>query len=106
MFVGCARDGVNDKLQSFVNETENCAVLDSGCSNTVCGEDWLRKYISNLSDYEQSLVKEKTSNQTFAFGDGRTFVSLKKATLPCWLGGVRGEVITDVSLYYSFAFEP
>ena len=92
MFVGCARDGVDDKLQSFVNETENCAVLDSGCSNTVCGEDWLRKYISNLSDYEQSLVKERTSNQTF------TFVLLKKVTLPCWLGGVRGEVTTGVIL--------
>ena len=51
-------------------------------------------------------MKEKTSNQTFTFGNGRTFVSLKKVTLPCWLGGVRGEVTTDVSLYYSFAFEP
>ena len=68
MFVGCTNSELKDKLSTLVSEFDCCTVLDSGCSRTVCGELWLRSYISNLSDFECSLIREQPSNQVFTLG--------------------------------------
>ena len=96
MFVGCASSEVNDKLNSLVSESSGCAILDCGCSRTVCGEFWLQNFVSNMSDFERSLIREQPSSQSFTFGDGKTVMSSKRVTIPCWMGGLRGEVTTDV----------
>ena len=94
--MGCTSSESNDKLSTLVSESDCCAVLDSGCSRTVCGELWFQNYVSNLIDFERSRIREQPSNQTFTFGDGKAVRSSRRLTLPCWIGGVRGEVTTDV----------
>ena len=95
MFVGCA-SSQNNNLQTLVNESKGYAILDSGCSTTVCGEKWLDSFVESLSDEERFKIKIEPSAQTFTFGDGNTVISKRKITIPCWMGGEPGELSTDV----------
>ena len=96
MFVGCASSQQNTKLEDLIDETDGYGILDSGCSNTVCGERWLAKFTEKLSDEERQEMKLEPSDQSFTFGDGRTVISNMRVTIPCWMGGVSGEITTDV----------
>ena len=96
MFVGCASSRQNTKLEDLIDETDGYGILDSGCSNTVCGERWLAKFTEKLSDEERQEMKLEPSDQSFTFGDGRTVISNMRVTIPCWMGGVSGEITTDV----------
>ena len=96
MFVGCTSNDSNRSLSDLVNESRGYAILDSGCTNTVCGEDWLQNFIDNLSFDEREKMVISHSDQKFTFGDGRSITSKKKVNIPCWLGGKRGTLTTDV----------
>ena len=84
------------KLQELTQECDGYAILDSGCSNTVCGEEWLRLFIERLSDEERQRMIIEPSEQTFTFGNGSAAASLRKVTMPCWMGGRPGMLSTDV----------
>ena len=96
LFVGYTNESRSYKLDKLVSESENCAVLDTGCSNTVCGVEWLDEYMKGLSDYDKSKVIEATSSSTFTFGDGVKVYSKKKVTLPCKFGNINVSLTTDV----------
>ena len=96
MFVGCTNNESNRSLSDLVNESRGYAILDSGCTNTVCGEEWLQNFIDNLSFDEREKMVISHSDQKFTFGDGRSITSKKKVNIPCWLGGKRGTLTTDV----------
>ena len=70
------------EFEVFVGETLSCGVLDSGCTQTVCGEMWLQCYKDSLSDAEQNSITEVPSNTSFRFGNGQSLVSLKKVKIP------------------------
>ena len=74
----------------------NGAVLDSGCTQTVCGRSWLSNYIDSLTDDDKLKVKEKKSNTVFKFGDGKLFNSLKLVTIPAKIGSKYIDINTDV----------
>ncbi len=63
-----AKDIDNEETRVFVGETLNCAVLDSGCSQTVCGKNWLRCFQESLDD--EAKINERPSHATFKFGNG------------------------------------
>ena len=96
MFVGCTSDNSNNRLSDLVNESRGYAILDSGCTNTVCGEQWIQNFIDNLSLEEREKMVISPSDQKFTFGDGRSVTSKRKVTIPCWMGGERGRLTTDV----------
>ncbi|KAK4305735.1 hypothetical protein Pmani_022381 [Petrolisthes manimaculis] len=52
-------------MSVLMTETICYAVLDTACSSTVCGVDWLRAYIQTLSE-------DESSEATFRFGDGNS----------------------------------
>ena len=81
LFVGYTSDESikQTKIMRLVEESQNCGILDTGCSTTVCGQRWLNNYLSDLCDKELAMVREGNSSATFTFGDG-----------------VRSEVTTDV----------
>ena len=56
-------------VQNFTGETLNLAVLDSGCTKTVCGQEWLKCYIESLCDDDRKKIQEFTSETEFKFGD-------------------------------------
>ena len=53
----------NTKLSQLVSDSSGCAVLDTGCSNTVCGTSWLENYLSQLSDFELANIAEELRRQ-------------------------------------------
>lgn len=98
LFMGYASDipPLAPKLQTLLKESEGGAVLDTGCSTTVCGRPWLDAYTGSLSDYEREHIVEVPSSSTFTFGDGRTIQSVGKVTIPGWIGGIRSNITTDI----------
>jgi len=85
------------KLNQLVKDSFGCAILDSGCSTSVCGQQWFEEYEGSLTTYDQSLIEEKeASNTSFTFGDGNTYKSLKRVILPCWIAGMKANIEVDV----------
>ena len=70
--------------------------MDSACSSTVCGVDWLNCYLETLTQDKLEKVKEYESSTYFKFGGGRKLKSIKKVTIPCEIAGVRCNITTDV----------
>ena len=83
-----------DEVTWFVGETLNCAVLDSGCSHTVCGQNWLKCFEDSLD--EGVSIKKRSSCATFKFGNGRPVQSLKKVALPVTIENDKISQETDV----------
>ena len=71
-----------DELIYLVGETLNMAVIDSGCSKTVCGLNWYTTYIESLGEDDKIMVKSTNSQATFKFGDAVPIKSLQKVNIP------------------------
>ena len=61
------------------SDSFNCAVLDSACSSTVCGEDWANCFLETLSEEQRRKVKIFRSETWCKFGDGAKFSLLEKS---------------------------
>ena len=97
LFMGYTNEAKkSSKLEGLVQETYGYALLDTGCSTTVCGVNWLNNYCEYLSDVDRGSIIEKASTATFTFGDGRTVQTLKRLTIPCYINGKRSTIDTDV----------
>lgn len=96
LFMGLTDNSDNKKLNNLVDESRCGAVIDTGCSTTVCGKLWLNDYMQSLTEYERTQIKESASDSTFTFGDGVSVKSIKRLTLPCWIGNIEADITTDV----------
>ena len=80
------QDTHNCYIETFVGETLNCAILDSGFTKNVCGKAWLDIYLNNLTEkYAQKVVKE-TCLSSFKFGDGNSKRANISVTIPARTG--------------------
>lgn len=87
----------NDEVSNiFLGETLNFAIVDSGCSRTVCGETWLECYIDTLSNREKAEVKQEDGNTYFKFGDGVKIKSIMRTIFPATIAGKNIMISTDV----------
>lgn len=77
-------------------EASGCAVLDSGCSSTVCGHDWFNSYMSNLEPQDYDKVIRNEGVKTFKFGGGTKLKSLGEYIIPAHLAGKDVDIKTDV----------
>ena len=84
----------NEETKVFAGETINCAVLDSGCSQTICGKNWLSCFQGSLD--EDTQIAEKASKLTFKFGNEDPVHSIKKASLPVMIG--KQEIDLDIDV--------
>ena len=84
------------KFLKLVEEAKGCAVLDSGCSTTVCGHEWYEQFVKDFSDFERSQMVIEESDTTFTFGDGISVPSLMRVSLPCVVGGCCVHIVIDV----------
>jgi transposase InsO family protein len=75
-----------NKLTSMVKETLGMALLDSGCTKTVVGKDWLSTYLDMIDDDDLKKVSEMDDCSTFRFGDGNKVVSNKVVKIPGIIG--------------------
>ena len=74
----------SDEVLCLVGETLNHAVIDSGCTKTVCGLKWFKAYCDTMSD-DQRLHLERNSQESsavFRFGDSPPVNSTQLVSLP------------------------
>jgi hypothetical protein len=84
----------------FANEltldARNCAVLDSACSSTVCGQTWLDCYLDGLDEQDKSKVEYTEGEKMFRFGGGKQLESNGVYHIPAMLAGRTVTIRTDV----------
>ena len=74
-------------MQVLVSECLHSAVLDSGCSSTVAGKEWLQSYIDSLSPTDKKSIQSESSDKFFRFGGGTCLKSKGLYDVPCVLAG-------------------
>lgn len=77
-------------------EASNCAILDSACSSTVCGKDWMENYVDSLSEEEKASVKRFEGSRIFKFGGGTTLHSKGEYEIPATIVSNSVRIWTDV----------
>ena len=83
--------------RKFEGETLNGAVLDSGCTQTLCGKTWLINYIDSLTDDNKVKVTKRRIVIAFKFGDGKLLNSLKLVTIPIKIGSKYINIMANVT---------
>lgn len=77
-------------------DARNCAVLDSACSSTVCGDSWINNYIQSLDKDDRQKVKQTEGQRVFKFGGGTCLKSKGEYSLPAVIAGKEVMIKTDV----------
>ena len=85
-----------DSLSEMSMEARNCAVLDSACTSTVCGKEWLNCYLDSLTESDQASVEKEAGTKWFKFGGGEKVHSQGCYTIPAVLAGKDVRIRTDV----------
>ena len=83
-------------ISKLVGESFAGGLLDCGCTKTVCGAEWYKDYVRNLSDSDMKEVQTKMSNMPYKFGDGKVVYSHQRVTLPVYIGDHKGTMDTEV----------
>ena len=86
----------SERMQQFVGETLGCAVVDSGCSKTVAGKEWVDCYLDLLNVDDKQKVTQRKSTEFFTFGKGSRTPSNGKIMLPAVIGNKDVIIETDV----------
>ena len=77
-------------------DVRNCAVLDSACSSTVCGDIWLENYLNSLDHEDRRKIKRSIGRKTFKFGGGERLKSEGEYNLPAVIVGKEVTIKTDI----------
>ena len=80
----------------LVAEAVNCAIVDTACTSTVCGQAWLTCFLDSLDTESKLKVKEYSSSKIFRFGNGSTLKSMKLFIIPCTIANKKLMLKTDV----------
>ena len=83
------------KLENFVAESRNSAILHSRASNTVTGESWMNTYIGSLDDQDKAKIVFRDSTNVYRFGDGKTKPATRNADIPVVIGSKQFTLYTD-----------
>jgi len=75
--------GIGQVSQNIPDEDEtlNHAVLDTGASETVCGDRWFNMYVNSLENEQLTQIHEESCNIMLNYGNGVMRAS-RKVTLP------------------------
>ena len=82
----------------MVEEAGVKGVIDSACSKTVAGNDFITKYIDSLPENSRSSVNHdgEPSTTVFQFGGGERRSSLKKMAIPAVIGDIKLTIETEI----------
>ena len=72
------------------------AVIDTACTKTVAGNEFIKNYIDRLSLKQQSQVSSWPSKTTFKFGDGRKVKSLCALRIPIKIGCINCSLNVEI----------
>ena len=84
------------KMSKLLSDSLGMAVLDTGCSKTVAGEDWVQAYEETLSRDKKLMIENVPSQTSFVFGDGNEVKSTRIVKIPVKIGSQLLKISTDV----------
>lgn len=85
-----------EELCLFSVEATNAAVLDSACTSTVAGKQWLDTFMESMDPEDRKNITVTPSAKVFKFGAGEVKKSLGTYEIPCKMTGVKVLLSTDV----------
>ena len=80
----------------MIQEARNKGLIDCGCSKTVAGRDWLKTYISQLSDVDKQRITYSDSSRIYKFGGGEQKKSLHCVKFPALIGDQKVFITSEV----------
>ena len=69
------------KIQTDLN-----AIIDTTCTKTIAGEEWLNNYLKNLDNTLINQVEVNPNKKTFKFGDGHKVTAISSVKIPGHIG--------------------
>ena len=87
---------MKSSMKQLSEDARNSAVLDSACSSTVCGQNWLDCYLGSLGPEDEQQVEKGPGDKVFKFGGGERLKSKASYTIPAVLAGQQVRIVTDV----------
>ena len=84
------------RCSSFLAETKNKGLLDTGASSTVCGRRWLDNYVDNLPPWRAEQITTQPCSVSFRFGDGDVVRATELVKVPVQMFGQRLTIETHV----------
>ena len=78
-----------NNLGSLMFDNLACAIIDSGCTKTVVGKNWVECYRDTLETDEVNLMTMERCETPFRFGDGEEVISQVKTKIPGRIGKTR-----------------
>ena len=85
-----------EEMCFLVGETINKALLDTGASSTVCGQQWLKVFEESLSEEERKKITVEDCNRSFRFGDGDKVISAVQKTIPVTICGEQTDIKVNI----------
>ena len=77
-------------------DARNCAVLDSACGSTVCGDSLINNYIQSLDKDDRQKMKQVEGQRVFKFGGGTCLKFKGEYSLPAVIAGKEVMIKIDV----------
>ena len=77
---------LSTEIPILVKEAQCMSVLDSTCTRTVMGTQWLNVFLDVLTESDKTLITYSPSNKKFHFGDSVEVKSVKKVKFPAFIG--------------------
>ena len=85
------------ELSQFTQEALNCAALDTCCSSTVSGKEWLDIYLNSIDKARKMKVEGPfNSDKIFKFGNNGRLPSEGRYLVPAILAGTSVTIGVDV----------
>lgn len=85
------------ELSQFTQEALNCAALDTCCSSTVSGKEWLDIYLNSIDKARKEKVEGPfNSDKIFKFGNNGRLPSKGRYLVPATLAGTSVTIGVDV----------
>ena len=87
---------LKNEICQLGHEGINCTVLDSACSSTVCGKNWLSMYFASLDSDLPNNIKKEDGSRMFKFGGGECLKAIAQYGIPAYLSEKIVIIRTDV----------
>ena len=78
-----------EEVQRLGIDARNCAVLDSACNSTVCGDKWINNYIQSLDNSDRLKIKQRDSQRVSHWTTEIDSRSNKEIVRECLIGQQR-----------------
>ena len=87
----------NEELSRFTAEALNMGALDTCCSSSVAGENWIKIYLAALpKEMKTKVVGPMPSSRKFMFGNQGKLTAKARYVLPTKIGGEDNNVEVDI----------